>query len=277
MNFPTKTIFVSCLLVVSFIFSLSVSSNATSMSNEDVIDMIKAKMNESIVLQAIESSEPKFDTSTKALINLKKAGASDIVIESILAANARPRGDATRKQVQGGLCPSKSTEHRAYLLDGDQEVSTEAEVGTAGGSVSSLSVLGTALTMGIIPVTSKGGITFLGARAKTRILSKKPIFMYILMPPEGNYSKYMILINLEQQGASRFYRTGEGKGGLLGASGTDTMLKNAIPLIFKTAGPNCSFLEKQYAHLVAEPSVPLNPGEYAVLVGGDFYNFGIDK
>ena len=57
---------------------------ASGFSNADVIKMVKAKLPDSIVIQKIKSSSGEFDTNADALIKLKDAGVSDIVIQTML-------------------------------------------------------------------------------------------------------------------------------------------------------------------------------------------------
>jgi hypothetical protein len=44
------------------------------LNNADIVNMVKTKLPESVVVQAIQSNPGKYDTSTNALITLHKAG-----------------------------------------------------------------------------------------------------------------------------------------------------------------------------------------------------------
>src|SRR5439155_25610356 len=54
------------------------------LTNDDVVEMVKAGFEESTVVKLIQSSDTSFDTSVSALIALKKAGVSEQVISAML-------------------------------------------------------------------------------------------------------------------------------------------------------------------------------------------------
>jgi len=58
---------------------------AAPMTNDDVIKMVKGGLGDATVLQAIETSEPAFDTSPDGLVRLKQNGVSDMLIQRILS------------------------------------------------------------------------------------------------------------------------------------------------------------------------------------------------
>ncbi|MEP6778884.1 MAG: CsgG/HfaB family protein [Gemmatimonadaceae bacterium] len=63
-----------------------------AMTNKDVIDMVKAKLSDAIILTKIRSAPCKYDSSTAALIALSQAGVSEQVILAVTdAAGTRCR------------------------------------------------------------------------------------------------------------------------------------------------------------------------------------------
>ena len=60
------------------------------MTNQDVIRMVKAKLNDDIIITKIKQSKTKFDTSVDGLVALKQAGASDNLIAFIVSGPASP-------------------------------------------------------------------------------------------------------------------------------------------------------------------------------------------
>lgn len=63
-----------------------------AMTNKDVIDMVKAKLSDAIILTKIRSSPCRYDSSTPALIALSQAGVSEQVILAVTdAAGTRCR------------------------------------------------------------------------------------------------------------------------------------------------------------------------------------------
>jgi len=60
------------------------------MTNEDVIALVQAGLSEGIVIEKIRTSTSQFDTSTEALVKLKRAGVPDGVIRVIVNPNSKP-------------------------------------------------------------------------------------------------------------------------------------------------------------------------------------------
>jgi len=58
---------------------------AAPMTNDDVIKMVKGGLGEATVIQAVNASEPAFDTSPDGLVKLKQGGVSDRIIQQIIA------------------------------------------------------------------------------------------------------------------------------------------------------------------------------------------------
>ena len=61
-----------------------VASAIPPMTNRDVIDLAAAGMGDDLILAKIRSSKRAFDTSTAALVALKKAGISEAVLAEML-------------------------------------------------------------------------------------------------------------------------------------------------------------------------------------------------
>ena len=76
------------------------SVKAAPMSNEDVASLLHAGVGEAVILQAMEESTGKFDTSANALVALKNAGATDAVLQKMVSktASASPAFAAVRPQ-----------------------------------------------------------------------------------------------------------------------------------------------------------------------------------
>ena len=53
-----------------------------ALRNQDIIDLVKAGIDDATILAKIASSKCQFDTSTVALINLKKSGVSSAVLKA---------------------------------------------------------------------------------------------------------------------------------------------------------------------------------------------------
>lgn len=75
-------IFAACLFFVTLTVTAQKTKN--TMTNADVVEMVKAGLSESTIVLAIQQSEPNFDTSPKALIELSKQGVSQKVLDAML-------------------------------------------------------------------------------------------------------------------------------------------------------------------------------------------------
>lgn len=77
-------------VALTFVFCLLIALTAIAqlekkpMTNTDVLSMLEAGLSESTIVMAIQQSQPNFDTSPQALIQLKNKGASSKVLDSIL-------------------------------------------------------------------------------------------------------------------------------------------------------------------------------------------------
>lgn len=89
------------------------AANAAVMTNKDVINLLEAGMSEDVVLQAIRTSEAKFDTSANALIQLKRKGATSAILKAMMSPGqpaAAPSGQgrpAAKVAAPGGLNPEE--------------------------------------------------------------------------------------------------------------------------------------------------------------------------
>jgi hypothetical protein len=75
-----------------------------TLTNQDVVDLVKTGLSDDIIVAKVKSSPGKFDTSTAALKDLKAAGVSDAVILAIVQAPSNwavPAGTADAKATTG--------------------------------------------------------------------------------------------------------------------------------------------------------------------------------
>lgn len=95
------------------------------LTNADVLQMVKSKLPESVIVKAIQSHGGKFDTSTNALIALHNAGVTESEMDAMMAASGQ--GGAPAAESSGGGSPasgaatppaSKSRMPHVYVLRG---------------------------------------------------------------------------------------------------------------------------------------------------------------
>src|SRR6478752_1278483 len=83
-----KQICAQFLLLLVVITSLLAQSTKKPLTNTDVVDMVRAGLADSTIILAIKNSGTNFDTSPQALIELKKSGVSQSVMDAMLGAGS---------------------------------------------------------------------------------------------------------------------------------------------------------------------------------------------
>jgi len=130
-----KSLFVVVALAASLLAASSAALFAQeTLTNQSVVEMVKAGLSERVIIAKIRTSPTNFDTSTDALIALKKNGVSEKVIETIMsptaaaapaAPPAAPAGSAVAPP-PAGYAPSRPT---VFLVVGGKEVELTASGG----------------------------------------------------------------------------------------------------------------------------------------------------
>jgi hypothetical protein len=227
------------------------------LTNEDVIQLAKAGLGEEIILKAIATNQPTFDTSVQGLTALKSAGVSDKVIAAVLDRQAQvvPLGSqAPRPAIapvpQNGTTPVPPLATGAVVLPppnpvGAGGVATEpwppelagmaretgiyykranAFVVMYGKPVATTQTAGfakTVVTAGLSKIRSRGEIP--GKRAQLQFPEHQPAFYFYL--PEGQTPETFSLIRLEEKGDHRQFEVGS-LGGATGSHSSGLKLKS---------------------------------------------------
>jgi hypothetical protein len=79
--------FVVAFLMTSLLMTRSVDAQEV-LTNQSVVEMVKAGLSERVIIAKIRNSPTKFDTQTDALIALQKNGVPEKVIEAIMSPSA---------------------------------------------------------------------------------------------------------------------------------------------------------------------------------------------
>ncbi len=79
------------LILVAVVAGLAFAQTKKALTNDDILQMVKAEFQESMIIKTIEANDANFDVSVQALMDLKNAGVSQPVIEAMLTAEARKR------------------------------------------------------------------------------------------------------------------------------------------------------------------------------------------
>ena len=101
-------------LIFIFGFSITVFAQTETLTNSEIILMTKSGLSSELIIRKIKDSNGKYETTTNALIELKKAGVSDAVIALMLdnkAVNPPPIVENTQ-----GYSDSDSTKSITHII-----------------------------------------------------------------------------------------------------------------------------------------------------------------
>ncbi|MFA6004777.1 MAG: hypothetical protein WC881_12005 [Elusimicrobiota bacterium] len=251
---------------------------ASSLTNADIIKMSEAKLDESIILTSIESSEPKFDTSAQGLIELSGAKVPQAVISAMIKRNSPP---ATPVAAPAASAPAAGTSavmspSEVFLVDGDETKSMRylnpqmrtAARGLGFGGFAQYAVLR-------------------GVQASAR-LKNRPTFL-ISVPDQAQAESYMTLASF----AVRKNNTREvmiGGGYMSYSSGVHP---DRIIAVDTAKADDQTKAQKGFTIYRVTPQKTLPAGEYAVILytgemqslvsawfagtGNAYFDFGVDR
>lgn len=100
------------------------------LSNAEIIEMTKAGLAQTVILNKIKSSEGRFDVSVTGLVEMKKAGVSDDVINALLESKPVPpsAADPTPATVTAKRASPLFTDPREALLSAKTIAITKTSV-----------------------------------------------------------------------------------------------------------------------------------------------------
>ena len=90
------------VLSLAFAGLLALPLTMAAMNNKDIIKMHKAGLSEETILAAMQKEKPEYDTGTDALIELKTAGVSEKLIQSMIKLQSPGAATAESSAPAGG-------------------------------------------------------------------------------------------------------------------------------------------------------------------------------
>lgn len=91
------------------------------LTNSDVLKMVRARLPESVILKKIRTGEARFDLSVNGLEKLKRAGASNAVIEAMMETEApskpAPRSEKAQTSPQPAPARPAKVDESSYFRD----------------------------------------------------------------------------------------------------------------------------------------------------------------
>lgn len=190
----SKLIFV-CLLMFAFFFTANTATNFAqdeTMTNAEVISLIKAGLNPTLVINKIRTSKTNFDLSTDALIKLKQEGISDEIVTAMLEAKSGKSVSTAPANVPAAGTnagdpndPMSPHGFGIYLFeekDGVKKMTqltpnVSAQNRTGGGFTASIT------PFGLGKVKTKANLP--GTTAALQLLDPKPVFYFYLDTNSG--------------------------------------------------------------------------------------------
>lgn len=188
---------VTCLLLLSACFCIA----QQSLTDDSIIKMTKAGLNENIIVQTINSQPVKFSTTADDLIKLKQAGVSDRVLAAMLGKAESPTSTASTASSASGL-PAGVDEVGVYYKDKEgvwREMAPEIVNFKSGGFLKSLA------TDGIVKGDWNGHLNGTSAR----LVLTKPI-EFLIYAPEGVVPEEYQLLKLRVNSKNREFRSTTG-------------------------------------------------------------------
>ena len=226
------------------------------LTNEKVLQMIKAEVPESTVMLAIEADPSELDTSADSLIKMNEGGASKSVLDAMVAAkNRKTPPSATPATVPAGVVPKFN---EVTLVRGDKRISL-----MQGGQMKAT---------GAPFVGSTVRKVFEGALSPTRVKAGDISFELIQMSnslPEESIS----LVIPEVRKKDRRVEINHA-GGFIVVS-TSSGKKTLVPVKYEKISEN-NLPGMSVPKYRLTPQSKLVPGEYVLIANNQFFDFGVD-
>ncbi len=236
------------------------SAPNTLVTNQIVVEMVKANLPSDLIVARIQTSQTAFDFSTDALVELRNAAVPSDVIKAMMRKNCRIAGCASEPAVITANSNDPSVPHTPgiYVYNATGEPKMTLLEPTVYSQTRTSGELAYSLTLGIARIKSRAVIS--GAQANTRIRDPNPTFYFYFeqkapslscrsfcgnsTPHEFTLLRFEVKTNTRETVISRYNIVGSSRG-------TDT--KSAVPFVFEKIQPGI------YKVTLTEP---LSPGEY---------------
>ncbi len=255
------------VLILILVAAVSLSlPGATSLAqevltNDSVIQMVKAGLPEAVVIAKIKSTSTKFDLKTDSLVGLKKAGVSDKVLEAMVAA-----GSGAAPSTAGATPAPPAPAVAAGALK-NQDVIYQL----VSGKYVEMFATSANLETNMAFFQSKSEVVLEGKKAQYRTTEKQPVFLSTYSSTDAP------LVRLKQGDDHNDRNLKIGSGAFMPFGGTQKMgVRNEDKIAVSIERDPRGFYK-------VTPSAPLAPGEYGFILAtgfgagsGKVYDFGVD-
>lgn len=257
---------IRAVLVLALVSAVGLSlPGATSLAqevltNDSVIQMIKAGLPEAVVIAKIKSTATKFDLKTDSLVSLKKAGVSDKVLEAMVGAGSGS-GPTT------GAMPAPPAPAVAAGALKNQDVIYQL----VGGKYVEMFATSANLETNMAFFQSKSEVVLEGRKAQYRTTEKQPVFLSTYSSTDAP------LVRLKPGDDHNDRNLKIGSGAFMPFGGTQKMgVRNEDKIAVTIERDPRGFYK-------VTPTAALPPGEYGFILAtgfgagsGKIYDFGVD-
>lgn len=242
-----------------------------TLTNHDVVEMTKAGLPESTIVLTVKGSPADFSIGVEDLIKLKNSGVSQTVMEAMIEReNQGNKAVTAPTPVLPGLPVGP---HSVTVLDGDKRVQLMRSThGTSSRNP-------TAAIPSPIPLGRKKNeyVNLTGPHSPVRIESRNPIFE-VTVPSNVHPEQAVSIARLTVGDYDRTCLASYHASGLATlvakAQWKQAMDRERVPFAIEPLG-DAAPSPMGTPHRVLLQS-PLEPGEYAVVYMGGYWDFGVD-
>jgi hypothetical protein len=252
-------IYLVCLLQFASLLAASAFAHQQKLTNQDVINMVKAGLPPEIVVQTIKSNNNSFDISADALIVLKKAEIPDSVIQAMVA---RTQNTGTG-ETPSPLTVGNEAARVPVLVEGTNRIKLQyASPDTRSSGMFRLN-----------PLSSKVRAALKGSYAQIRTTNPSPEFE-ISLPADAHPSDLVALVKLDIKSDRREVETFS-----VGVTGVKSGFPKGRTLPIDIEEVSTEGKERQgfFKLYRVKPGSSIAPGEYALVIQGiTYFDFGVD-
>lgn len=254
-------------LVIVMALSLPIATSLAQevLTNDSVVQMVKAGLPESLVIAKIRSTPTKFDLRTESLVSLKNSGVSNKVLEAMMSPGSPAPGSPAPGAQAAAPTPSAPATASGALRDRD------AIYQLIEGKYVELFPTSANLETNMAFFSSKSEVVLEGRKAKYRTADKQPVFLSTYGPTDAP------LVKLKQGDSNEDRNLKISSGAFMPFGGTQKMgvrNEDKIPT-------NIERDARGFYRVV--PAAPLPPGEYGFILASGFgagvgriFDFGVD-
>ena len=264
--FAAQVLLSSLLLISPLLMMSTVRVSAQEvMTNETVVQMVRAGLSESVILAKIRSSQTQFDTRTEALIALKKTGVSEKVLAAIVG------GDAPSAPAAAPPAAAASPRGVAMVPLAGQAARRGPVFHVSAGKQVEMIAAGGEIERSRTPFNRKTELVLSGNKAKYRTAERQPVFLSSAEPAE------IPLVRLQPGSNDRNLKFSSSSRTPYAGSTSQRGIRSEDRIDVEAERDQSGFFR-------IRPRAPLAPGEYGFVLtrssgtipSGTVYDFGVD-